>query len=75
MKGLPKDYRFNFSYIVLLYIKAIISIELNYNHDLLTVLILIYSKQLSQKVEGRLFSSVSDIFLLFEKSQMSASFA
>lgn len=44
MKGLPKDYSFNFSYIVLLYIKVIISTELNYNHDLLTVLILIYSK-------------------------------
>lgn len=67
MKGLPKDYSFNFSYIVLLYIKVIISIELNYNPDLLTVLILIYSKQLSQKVEGRLFPSVFEIFLLFEK--------
>lgn len=44
MKGLPKDYGFKFSYIVLLYIKVIISIELNYQHDLLTTLILIYSK-------------------------------
>lgn len=30
MKGLPKDHTFKFSYIVLLYIKAIISTELNY---------------------------------------------